>query len=138
MTRPHDPATAEPDLAAMERALRSWSSATGGWASLHAAAAIVLVITGGLTDVTTIGRRVSVLLVVGAWTTTAIASWLFRRSFRPRIGFIAATASIVAGATMAAIARGHIAATADGIAHLAAGIGMAVALRHARPFLYVA
>jgi hypothetical protein len=125
------------DATAMERELRSLSWATGGWATLHAVGGLVLIVTGELAELPSLGLRLLVFLAIAAWTTAAIASWLFRRSLRARTGLIAAAASIVAGVVMGLIAFGDLAGTADSIVHLAAGAGMARALRQARPFLYL-
>jgi hypothetical protein len=78
-----------------------------------------------------------ILVLVGAWATTAIASWQLRRSLRARVGIVAAIASMVAGLMMLTAAVGYrsVEAGADGIGHLAAGIGLARALKQARPLL---
>jgi hypothetical protein len=139
MSTPSQPSEA-PDLAAVERDLRGWSWATGGWAAFHALGGLFVVASGGLSGVPSGALRLVILVLVGAWATTAIASWQFRRSFRAKVGMIAAVASILAGITMLASAVGFasLEASVDGIGHLVAGIGLARAIRQARPLLLFA
>jgi len=127
-----------PDLGAVERGLRGWSWATGGWAALHALAGMFVVASGGLSAAApSVALRLVVLALVGAWATTAIASWQFRRSFRASVGMIAAVASMIAGVMMltAAVGFASLEGSVDGIVHLVAGIGLARAVRQARPLL---
>ena len=126
-----------PDLVAIERDLRGWSWATGGWAALHAIGGLLLIASERLSAVPSLPFRLVVLVLVGAWSTTAIASWQFRRSFRARAGVIAAVASMIAGIMMLAAGLGYagVEASVDGIGHLVAGIGLARAVRQARPVL---
>ena len=126
-----------PDVVAVERHLRGWSWATGGWAALHALGGMFVVASGGLSAVPSVALRLVVLVLVGAWATTAIASWQFRRSFRASLGMIAAVASMIAGVMMltAAVGFASLEASVDGIGHLVAGIGLTRAVRQARPLL---
>jgi cation transport ATPase len=126
-----------PDLAAIERDLRGWSWATGGWASLHVLGGILVVMTGALSQVPSKSLRLMILVVIASWATTAITSWQFRRSFRADFGVIAAVASMIAGLVLlgAAVSLSSLEGAADGIAHLGAGVGLARAVRRARPLL---
>jgi hypothetical protein len=74
MSTPSQPSEA-PDLAAVERDLRGWSWATGGWAAFHALGGLFVVASGGLSGVPSGALRLVILVLVGAWATTAIASW---------------------------------------------------------------
>ena len=136
MSSPSHPSEAH-DLVTVERDLRGWSWATGGWAAFHALGGLFVVASGGLSAVPSVALRLVVFVLVGAWATTAIASWQFRRSFRARVGVIAAAASMIAGIMMlaAAVGFGSLEASVDGIGHLAAGIGLGRAVRQARPLL---
>jgi len=126
-----------PDLVAIERDLRGWSWATGGWASLHALGGILILMTGSLSQVPSLSLRLVILVVIASWATTGIASWQFRRSFRAEVGVIAAVASMIAGLVLlvAAVGLSSFSGAADGIAHLGAGVGLARAVRRARPLL---
>jgi hypothetical protein len=132
-------ATDAPDLAAIERDLRRWSWATGGWAGLHALGGILVVMTGELSQVPSISLRLVILVVIASWATTATASWQFCRSFRAGVGVMAAAASMIGGIVLlvAAVAVGlsGLEGAADGLAHFGAGIGLARAVRRARPLL---
>jgi hypothetical protein len=74
-------------------------------------------------------------LTVAAWTTAATASWAFRRSWRMRVGFVAAGASLVAGVVLPFVGEAGSGAILDGMAHGFAGLGFAAALWRARAVL---
>jgi hypothetical protein len=127
-----------PDLAAIERDLRGWSWATGGWAGFHALGGILVVMTGALSEVPSVSLRLVILVVIASWATTAIASWQFHRSFRTGVGVTAAVASMIAGIVLlaAAVSLSSLEGAVDGIAHLGAGVGLARAVRRARSLLH--
>ena len=127
------------DVGALERDLRGWIWAAGGWSALHALGGIFLIGTGGLSRLGSITKQLVVVSIIIAFATAAAASWLFSRSFRARTGLVAAGASLFAGAmlvTAAIVVRADLWALGEGVAHTAAGVGMAQAVRRARPFLY--
>ncbi len=128
-----EPPNEEPD--AVERNLRSWSWATGGWAGFHAGLAILAVLMGERLNLETPTLRVLGAVTIGAWATAAIASWAFRRSFRSQSGFVAAGASLVAGITLPFVGEAAGGALLDGVLHLVAGVGFATALWRARSWL---
>jgi len=117
---------------AVERNLRSWSWATGGWTGAHAIVAIVAFVSGARFN---LGSPILVLLgilTVAAWAAAAIAAWVFRRSLGLGPGLVSASASVLAGVIIPVVADGGPGAVVDGAVHAAAGIGFAVALLRAR------
>lgn len=126
-----------PDLVAIERNLRRWSWAAGGWESVHAVAGFLHVVTGGLADMAPARLRVVSLVAIASWATAGTAAWQFRRSFHARVGVTAAVASIIAGIALLGIAVGLSSSTGlvDGASHVYAGIGLARAVKRARPYL---
>src|SRR6266436_4906857 len=104
-------------MSVSDRNLRSWSWATGGWAGVHAGLAILALLMGARLNLATPTLRMLGALTLGAWATSATASWAFRRSFRMKTGFVAAGASLVSGVMVAIVGDAGSGAILDGIAH---------------------
>jgi hypothetical protein len=132
------------DTEAMERDLRGWAWAAGGWSALHALGGIALVLSGDLGSLPSGGHIALVALMIPAWTSAAVASWLFHKSFEAKAAVVAANASVLAGALVGvalllsteARASERLLAGFECIAHVWAGLGLGAALRRARPYLY--
>jgi hypothetical protein len=118
----------------IERSLRSWSWATGGWTGAHAIVAIVALVAGVQFNLGTPTLVVLGILTVGTWATAAFAALVFRRTFRLGPGLVSALASVLAG-LMILVAGVGPGAVVDGAAHAVAGVGFAVALLRARSAL---